>query len=277
MDNLKISIKRFFTNKNTVTIFAVLLCLGILYWAYNWRINKATEPTSVPYALRKLQPRTLVTTDYVGVRKVPGSMVTTNVIRNSSDIIGKYVNSNVEIPNGSLFYKGTVVEWDEIPTSLYADIPEGNTIVALPVSMESTYGNSIFPGNYIDLYYVCEKDNKLMLGKFIESIKVLSVTSSDGENIFEKSTKVSSPSYLIFSVPEDMHLLLRKASYLSGTIFPVPRNADYSNNPKETRISSSYIQNYILAQTVNVAEEDLKNIEVTTDGNNVTINNEDGE
>src|SRR5574344_1863339 len=189
MDNLKISIKRFFTNKNTVTIFAVLLCLGILYWAYNWRINKATEPTSVPYALRTLQPRTLVTNEYVGVRKVPGSMVTTNVIRNSSDIIGKYVNSNVEIPNGSLFYQGTVVEWDEIPTSLYADIPEGNTIVALPVSMESTYGNSIFPGNYIDLYYVGEKDNKLMLGKFIESIKVLSVTSSDGENIFEKSTK----------------------------------------------------------------------------------------
>ena len=76
---------------------------------------------------------------------------------------------------------------------------------------------------------------------------------------------------MIFSIPEDMHLLLRKALYTSGTIFPVPRNADYSNNPSETRISSTYLKDMILAKTINVAEKDLSNIELN-DSNNTNTN-----
>jgi len=78
--------------------------------------------------------------------------------------------------------------------------------------------------------------------------------------VFEQSSNVPSPSYLIFSVPEDMHLLLKKALYLNGTIFPVPRNAEYSKNPKATVISSTQIQQIILSQTVNVSEKDLNSV-----------------
>ena len=147
-----------------------------------------------------------------------------------------------------------------MPTSLTENIPDGNTIVSLPVTTETTYGNSIFPGNYIDLYYVGTYNGKTLIGKFIESIKVLSVTDSAGNNVFEQSSNVPSPSYLIFSVPEDMHLLLKKALYLNGTIFPVPRNAEYSKNPKATVISSTQIQQIILSQTVNVSEKDLNSV-----------------
>lgn len=267
MNSVLIGVKRFFKNKNTVTIFAVILCLVIIYWAYWWRINKATEPRMVPYATRTLEPRTLITADMVGTRKVPGKTITANVITESSLIIGKYVSNDAEIPADSMFYNDTLKTWDELPSSLYEDIPDGNTIVALPVTIETTYGNSIFTGNYIDLYFSgYDDDGKLLIGKFIESIKVLAVTDSNYNNIFEKSTNVEKPKYLIFSVPEDMHLLLRKALYTNGTLIPVPRNADYSNNPKETRISSTYLKELILSRTVNVAEEDLNNIKV--DNNN---------
>ncbi len=258
MNNILIGIKRFFQNKNTVTIIAVVASLVLIYFAYNARIKKATEPQSVPYALRKIEPRTKITEDMVGVRKVPGSVITANVIINQDNIIGYYTSNKVEIPADSLFYKDTVLTWDELPSSLYEDIPDGNTIVYLPVNMETTYGNSIFEGNYIDLYYSgVDYDGKILVGKFIESIKVLAVTDGSFNNIFEKSENVSTPAYLIFSVPEDMHLLLRKALYLGSNIFPVPRNADYSENPKPTRISSSYIERLILDKTVNVEEENL--------------------
>lgn len=260
MNNILIGLKRFFKNKNTVTIIGLILCVGIIYWGYNRRIEKATAPVSVPYALQAISPRTLITNEMVGTRKVPGKIVTTNVELNTKNIVGKYVSNEVEIPAGSLFYKSTLMEWEDIPTSLTSDIPEGHTIVSLPVTTETTYGNSIFPGNYIDLYYVTTYNGKTLLGKFIESIKVLSVTDSSGNNIFEKSSNVSAPSYLIFSVPEDMHLLLQKALYLSGTIFPVPRNAEYSTNPKDTVISSTQIKEIILSQTVNVSEKDLKSV-----------------
>lgn len=274
MNSLMVGVKRFFKNKNTVTIFAVIICLVIIYWAYWWRIEKATEPRMVPYAIKTLAPRTLITSDAVGTRKVPGKVITANVITESSLIIGKYVSNKVEIPADSLFYNNTILTWDELPSSIYEDIQDNYTIVALPVTSETTYGNSIFPGNYIDLYYQGrDNDGKLLIGKFIESIKVLTVTDSDYNNIFEKSSNVEKPRYLIFSVPEDMHLLLRKALYTSGTVFPVPHNADYSNNPKETRISSTYLKNLILSKTVDVADKDLKDIEVNT---NTTNNNANG-
>lgn len=260
MNGLLIGVKRFFKNKNTVTIIAVVACLALIYFAYNARIKRATEPQSVPYAVSNIEPRTKITSEMVGTRKVPGSVITANVITSTDKIIGYYVSNKVEIPKDSLFYNNTLLTWDELPSSLYEDIPEGNTIVYLPVDMDKTYGNSIFEGNYIDLYYSGnDKDGKILVGKFIESIKVLAVTDSEFNNIFEKTSKMDEPAYLIFSVPEDMHLLLRKAMYLSGNIFPVPRNAEYSENPKPTRVSSSYLQNLILSQTINVSEEDLNN------------------
>lgn len=270
MTNVLIGIKRFFTNKNTVAIFTVIVCVAILYFAYNYRINKATDPVNIPYAVREISARTLITSDMVAVKKVPGGVVGKgNVVKNTNMIVGKYVTANTTIPKGSLFYSETLTsDWTEAKSSLYDDIPNGNTLVSLSVSLESTYGNSIFPGNYIDLYYVGVENGKLMLGKFIESIMVLGVIDSYGNNIFEKSSfEINSPAYLVFSVPEEYYLLLEKTNYLSGNVFPVPRNASYSNNPKVTSISSSYIQNYILNQTINVASMDEKKV-----GGGVVIN-----
>lgn len=276
MDNIKVALKRFIKNKNTVTIIALLGSLAILYYAYNLRIKKATEPISVPYAMRALEPRTIIGNKDVGIKQVPGGMVNgRDVITSSSMIVGKYVSEKVEIPSGSLFYSETIVTWDQLPSSLFEDIPDDYTVVILPVSLETTYGNSIFTGNYIDLYYSgYDENDKLIVGKFIESIRVLSVIDGEGNNIFEKSKNVESPSYLMFSVPEKLHLLLRKAIYKKVNLFPVPRNAEYSLNPKSTRVSSSYIKELIEKSTIDVSLEDLTKSE---QGNNMNNNQGGGE
>lgn len=261
MQNILIGFKRFIKNRNTVTIFALVACVLILYYFYSSTIKRETDPISVPYATREIGPRTLIKSDMIATKKVPGGIVKTEgsgVYTSSRMITGKYVKTDSVIPKGSMFYKAFLTDdWTEAKTTLYDNIQEGNTLVSLPVSIESTYGNSIFPGNYIDLYFVGIAENKLLLGKFIESIKVLGVIDGQGNNVFEKVTsEVSAPAYLVFSVPEDYYLLLQKASYLQGAIFPVPRNASYSEKPKETSISSAYIQRLILEQTVNIAEKD---------------------
>ncbi len=262
MSNLWIGIKRFFKNKNTVTILAIVACLLILYFAYSTRIKRATEPQRVPYALVNIEPRTEITEDMVGIRSVPGSVITPNVITTTDSIIGYYVSNKVQIPADSLFYKDTILTWDELPTSIYGDIPDGWTIFYLPVDLDLTYGNSIFEGNYIDLYFNgYDEDNKILIGKFIESIKVLAVTDSYYNSVFEKTTSDTTPSFLLFAVPDDYYLLLHKTLVVAGngSLIPVPRNADYSLNPKETAIASTYIQRLIESRTVNITEEDLRN------------------
>ena len=260
MENIKVALKRFLKNKNTVTIIALLASLAILYYAYNLRIKKATEPISVPYAVRRLEPRTLIENKDVGIKQVPGGMVNgRDVIASSSLIVGKYVSEKVEIPLGSLFYNETVVTWEQLPSSLFEDIPNDYTVITMPVSLETTYGNSIFTGNYIDLYFAgYDYDDKLIVAKFIESIRVLAVIDSHGNNIFEKSSNVEPPSYLMFSIPEDLHLLLRKAIYKKVNLFPVPRNAEYSLKPNPTKVSSTYIRKLIEQQTIDVSEKDLE-------------------
>ena len=48
--NVQMSVKKVLTNKNTVTIIGVLAAIVILYVGYNYRIKKAVNPITVPYA-----------------------------------------------------------------------------------------------------------------------------------------------------------------------------------------------------------------------------------
>lgn len=271
MSKLKGFLNKLLRNKNTVAILAVIGACVILYIGYNYRINQATRPVSIPYAKQEIDPRTQITDDMIGMMQVPASMLTNNTVRSASLVVGKYSNYNTVIPAGSLFYSSTLVDWNDMPDSAWADIPDGYTVVSLPVNTETTMGNSIFPKNYIDLYYVdFDENGKLLFGKLIESIEVLSVKDSGGNYVFESSSKLKEPAFLIFAVPEELHLLLRKASYLSGSIVPVQRNKSYTENPSATEVSSEYLENFILSKTVVIPEKELPDLEDNNLNNNQT-------
>ena len=254
MGNLLIGFKRFLKNKNTVTIIAILASLGILYFAYYRRIKKATDPVSVPYATKEIAPRSLITSDMVAIKKIPGGVVKNGAITNKDLIVGKYVSNKAVIPVNGLFYDSMVVEWEEMPSSEFEDIPDCYTVYALKVDSETTYGNSIYPGNYIDLYYktskIINRQQMIWFGKFIESIKVLSVTDSQGNNVFETNGDPGTPAYLLFSVPNKVFRLLKIAERSNGEIIPVQRNANYSKNPKQTAIVNSRIEEEIRSYAV---------------------------
>ena len=249
-------LKRIFGNRGVVTLIAMIACIAIIFFAYKYRVEKEINAISVPYAVRDLPARTEITEDMIGSVKVASSMVTSTVIQNKNNVLGKYVNYNTYIPAGSLFYSDVIVNWDDMPDSAWKNIYTNYTIFSLPVGVTTTYGNSIFPGEKIDLYYQTFDGPKLVLGKLIEGIEVLAVKDSDGRHIFKKSSEQQEAAALIFSVPEDMHLLLRKAIIVSGSgsLIPVPRNANY--NP-ETTISSLYLRNLI--------EKDFRDVDTIED------------
>jgi sulfur transfer complex TusBCD TusB component (DsrH family) len=266
--------ERFIKNKNIVTIIAFAVCLVILIVAYNYRIKQKTNPVTVYYAKEDIDAREQITAEMIGTIKIPSSMVTSNVVRSYDNIIDKYVNYNTIIPAGSLFYSSVLVEWSSMPDSAWSNIESGNTIVSLNVNAATTFGNSIYPGDKIDLYYkTVDSTGKLVLGKLIEGIEVLAVKDEGGAHIFKKGPDQRQATSLIFSVSEEMHLLLRKAMYLDGDIVPVPRNANYGET---ATISSSYLQTLILAQTVDIpTDEELQQAqedqEANGDNSNITV------
>ena len=261
------AIKKLLGNKGVVTIAAAIVCLVIIFFAYNYRVSKAINAIEVPYALTELQARKEIKEEDVGVVKVASSLVTATVIRSKNNVVGKYVNYNTIIPAGSLFYSPEIVTWDSMPDSAWNNIYKDYTIVSLPVSDKTTYGNSIHPGDAIDLYYLTTDGGKLVFGKLVEGITVLAVKDEQGNHIFKKGANQKSAAALIFAVPEDLHLLLRKAMTISGTssLVPVVRNANY--NPGSTRVTSEYLTSLILAQTKTVPLDFVDNGS-TDDGDN---------
>lgn len=279
MGNFGVAFKKFIKNKNTVTIIVVILIVAIIWIGYSWRIDSQTNPVRVPYATQDIQPRTRITAEMIGYMDVPASMIQDNTVTSADQIVDKYANYNTVIPEGSMFYASTLVNFEDMPDSAFSDIPDGYTVVSLPVNNDSTYGNSIYPGNYIDLYFkATANDGKLLLGRLIESIEVLDVRDSAGQHVFENTAENRTPAYLLFAVPEEMHLLLRKALYINGTeIIPVPRNAEYTQNPSETVVSSNYIENFILSQTVTIPDERLPELSDAGSSNDDTEDTENND
>ncbi len=266
MGNIMIAIKRFFQNKNTVTIFAILLAVGIIYFAYNYRIKRKTEPVNVPYAVKELAPRTLITDEMVSTKKVPGGIVTKNVITNTSNIVGKYVTNTAVIPEGSMFYQSAIVEWEDLPSSIAKDIPDKETLYRLHVDLDSTYGNSIFKGNRIDIYFKTEKDNKVWVGKFIEGIEVYGVVDSYSKSVFETIGDPLEPEYLLFNVDINKFKLLKAIEEVEAlseiTLFPVPRNANYSKeeNKVTAEITGIEFYNYVMQYISDDTKKGIKGV-----------------
>lgn len=264
MGNLSFQIKRFFQNKNTVTILGGLLIVGIITVGYNYRVQRAIRPIPVPYARVAIQPRTRITDDMIGYVDVPPAMIKGRIITNSRDIVGKWSNYNTLVPTGSLFYEDSVVLASDLPDSAFVNIPVGHTAFNLAVNTESTYGNSLFPNNYIDIYFkALNEDGKVIVGKLLENVKVLAVKDRDGRHVFENSEEKRTPSIIIFSVPEDVHILLRKSLYLgserevAAELIPVPSTQSYSTEPGELRMTSQYLRTFIEVNTGYIDDNQL--------------------
>jgi Flp pilus assembly protein CpaB len=263
MGNLGTGLKKFLQNKNTVTVLGVVLAIVILYVAYNMRVKSAINPINVPYALQQIAPGTQITSDMVGTRAVPPSMLEGDVIRNQGDVIDKYSNEDTLIPKGSLFYTRQVVEKEQLNANIILEYPKGYVLYNLSVNSQSTYGNSIYPGNYIDIYLkavnkyaegvnVGEDADKVMLGKLLANIKVLAVKDSSGAAVFSNKDEQRAPAMVVFALPEEYYLLLKKAEFMrtfDTTLIPVPTNESLKDEPGELQLSSDTLKGWIEERT----------------------------
>ena len=242
-------LKRLLANKNVVTLVGAVLIAAILYGFYKWNVSQATNPIKIPYAKVTIEPRTEITSDMIGYIEVPQSALKGNVLTNvNTQVLGKYTNVNSLIPEGSYFYKNVIVNFSELPDSFLVDIPAGLVAYNFKVTTASTYGNSIYPGNYVDIYFKGISNGSIMIGKVIENVKVLAVKDASGNHVFENSTENRTPSQIIFAVSEEINLLLRKAEYINeADLIIVPTNVSYIYESDQivTSITSDAIKSYI--------------------------------
>ena len=264
MGNLSVGLKKFLSNKNTVTIVGIFAAVLLIYISYNMKVNNAITPIRVPYAKKTISPGTQITKEYIGYKNVSAETISDgNAYISENEVIDKFVSPDGIIPEGSLFYKRAVIKEEQMPDAMIRDYPSGYVLYNLSVNNESTYGNSIYPGNYIDIYLkainaIAEGEkitttDKIMVGKLLSNVKVLAVLDSSGNNVFANLDAKGTPAMIVFAVPEEYFILLKKAGYLRAydtTIIPVPTDESLKDDPGELKLSSEDLKDFINRVTV---------------------------
>lgn len=286
MNSTSIKIKKFLSNRNTVTIICAVLGIIVLYVGYTMRVQSAVEPVSIPYAKVTIQPRTQITEEMIGYMEIASAALEkmgNNVITNKSDLVDYYTNINTMIPKGSFFYQKAVVKKEDLPDSAVYDVKEGEVLHYFTVNMSTSYVNAIVPNGYIDLY-VSDKDDygKVRVGKFIKNIKVLSVKDSNGLNVFENSDELRTPSYIIIAVTAEQHNYLVTAAELGIRVFPVPTSIsekEVAATEADKIVTSEEIMDYIDKKSERFEQivESNDNNQEQEDSNNDTENQTSGE
>ena len=247
MGNIIQGIKNVLLNRNTVTILAVIAGVIALWFFYDITLSNAIDPQRVPVATRTITAKEMITAeDFEFVEINSEFLNNANVITNSNQLVGYYVKNETSITEGAMFYREQVVEKSELKEREQEDLPNGYTLYWLQVDNNSTYANSIYPGDKIDLWLKAEITNSIVYDEFINSIEVLSVKDSTGQNVFDANNAGREPEWLAFAVTTEMFEYLELIERISGMqLFPVPRNELYTTEGAEVSYSNEALKGLI--------------------------------
>lgn len=255
--------KKLFTNKLTITILGVVVGLIVLYIGYNWRINSKINPTRVPYAVKTLNSQEEITEDLIGYTEVPSDTISnmSNLITNIDDINGKLVSFDSTIPKNGFFYQENVIKKEDMPDYVFNNIPDGHTVFNHVVKDDINIANSLWPGENINIDIISKTDEdgeeKVIVSELIQSIKILAIRDSTGKAIVSNNNLTGGKAEVVlFSVPEDLFLLLSKIRLLSEfEIHLRPLNDSFSNSNNATQITQLELKKMIEAKTYKLKNE----------------------
>ena len=258
MGNLMVPLKKFLSNKNTITILGVLIGVVVLYVGYNWRVTKSVQPVEIPICSATLISGTKITEEHISYTEVPNDVVENMgyLVTYVDDIIGKLVSYDSKIPQNGFFFSENLILEEDMPDSMFANIQDGYTVFTMEVDSKKTSGNAIFPDDTVDLYLSTTSDDGLAVyGRFIKSIQVLAVKDGEGNDVFVDRDNHTDPALLAFAVPEYLFLLLKKAEMVGIELDIVARNDSYTENAEPTEIVSEELENMIINKTYLISGE----------------------
>ncbi len=253
------ALKKFISNKNTVTIFGIILGLVVLYVGYNYRVNKKVTFINVLYAKQAIPSNTQITPEMIGTMKVNSEILkaSPNIVRSMQEITDSkdgslyYVDFDSNIPKGSFLYSTALVsENDKADSKLYR-INSDKRYVYFEVDLETTLGNVIGPGDSIDIYAYMSGEEKIF-GKLYSNVHVIDVV--DGSWNTTTGSKEKSPDLLIALVSEEDYQFMEKAKRISGIeLIPAQNDKPFDQTDGATEISSTDIKYQVESQFSNVS------------------------
>lgn len=185
---------------------AVLVCVGFLF---DVAVKKSVDYIEIPVAAAMISPRTKISESHIRMERVPSALVSDNVHISIDDILDLWVKYSVTLAPGSFFYHEYVEEAENVGDLPQLMLEHGQGVASLAVDLLTSAGNTLLPGQYVDIVFTSKDKRKPIISDVIfRSVRVLAVKDRNGLDMSDpKSQKI--PAVALFALnQQDIPLFL---------------------------------------------------------------------
>lgn len=203
----------------TIKIKVMMSMVGLLTLnisAFIVLYNSALETVDVVVANTTLAPRSIIEEKHLKVIAFPKGSLDSSVYIDSKDVVGKVVSYDSTIHPNSMFFKSSIESISDVLDAPILALKDDQRAVSMQVDMIKSSGNTLLPGQYVDVVLTLPIRNKNPLVDVIfEAVRVLAVKDRYGYDMSDsKSQKV--PHVALLAIHEqdvsDFYLALEKGS-----------------------------------------------------------------
>lgn len=185
------SVKRLsrLTKRKIVAAIAAIVVVFLFYQYNEITVAEKIDPQKVLLTAVDIPPHTKITEDMLFERVVPSDAIPPNVYSSMEDVVGKWTVEGYGIVKNSYIYEGKILATDKMPDAAILELEPHEYAFPLLVDLETSSGNAIIPGAYVDLHFATgyTDDEKPLTGLIFESVRVTSVKDSKTQNVFSPS------------------------------------------------------------------------------------------
>lgn len=253
-----------------ISLLGAVILMGAIAGYQKWTVKKEIDLQTVVYTVKDIPQGTQITKDMVREYQVPGRTIPPNAVRSVKEVIGKYTAPGFGLSTNSLVFKDKLLDKSQLPNIATLDLKENEETFSLLVDIEGSLGNSILPGDHVNLIFrtmVTETGNggqiikKPVYGTIAANVRVTAAKDANASDVFNgneftqnnddvQQKKRPLTKLYVFAVTPEQNEILNKAKML-GEVLPIV--SKYHPEDGETELGQQEVINWINTHSVNLA------------------------
>lgn len=144
-------------------------------------VHSMSKSIEVYVAKTKLIPRIPIQANDLEVVKMPKHLIPNNIVQKKEDIIGKVVSYDSSVYQGMFFFQEALDNPIESKDAPLLRLKEKQVAVSLGVDVIQSLGNTLLPGQYVDIVYTYPiRNQNPLVDTIYHNVRVLSLKDRYG-------------------------------------------------------------------------------------------------
>ena len=177
-------------------------------------IHTLTKTVDVIIVNETLKPRSMIESRHLSVVSMPKNTIPSNIYTDESDVVGKFVSFDASLYRGMFLFIDAIESIEGVQDAPLLRLKEGQVAVSIGVDVIKSIGNTLLPGQYVDVVHTFTIRNKNpIVDTIFKDVRVLAIKDRYGLDMSDsKSQKV--PHVILLAInhqdANDFYLALRK-------------------------------------------------------------------